>query len=137
MRYLLNLGLLCVILAACSNEQAPLVAENVLIKQPVADMRMSAGYLTLRNASDQQIRINHIESPDLESVEMHESVLENGISRMRAIPEILIPAGQSVTFEAGAMHLMMRHPVQTPDIVTLQFFNDQTMLLSISVTPET
>lgn len=131
----LSVGL-CLALTACSAEQAPLVVEDLVITRPMPGMRMSAGYMTLRNSSDEQIRINRIASPDFQSVEMHESVLDDGVSRMLALPGVVIPAGQSVTFEAGGKHLMIHHLPQTPGTVRLQFFNDEVLLLSINVTPE-
>ncbi|MGI9270683.1 MAG: copper chaperone PCu(A)C [Woeseiaceae bacterium] len=133
---LLLLSLTICVSAACSNDQPPLVAENVVITQPIPGMRMSAGYMTLHNSSDSQILINRIESPDLESVQMHETVLDDGISRMRPLPMVAIPAGQAVTFEAGGKHLMLRHLSQTPDTVRLQLFSDETLILSINVNPE-
>lgn len=136
LRHVCPIAWLCVALAACSADQAPLVAEDVVITRPMPGMRMSAGYMTLRNSSDEQIRIDRIESPDFSSIEMHESVLDDGISRMLALPVVVIPAGQSVTFEAGGKHLMIRHLPETPDSVRLQLFSDETLLLAIDVKPE-
>ncbi len=122
-------------LAACSARQAPLLAENVVLTRPMPGVGMGAGYLTLRNTSSQRIRIDNVSSPDLESVAMHESVLEDGIARMYELPEIVILPGRSVSFEAGGKHLMIRYPVDTHDTITLQFYSGKAMLLSIDVNP--
>ena len=127
---------LCIALGACSNEHAPLVAVDILIARPVPGVSMGAGYMTLRNPSGQSVRIDHIESPQLISVEMHESVHEDDVARMRALAELLIPAGQSVTFEPGGKHLMIRHPQPSPETITLQFFDDQKLLLEVNIRPE-
>jgi copper(I)-binding protein len=55
---------------------------------------------------------------------------------MRALPEILIPAGQSVRFQPGGKHLMIRHPVPSPESITLQFFDAKILLLEVNVRPE-
>jgi copper(I)-binding protein len=136
MKFRLHLVLLAVALVACSAEQAPLIADDVVITAAMPGVSMGAGYLTLRNTSDVPIRIDSVDSPQLVSVEMHESVLDDGIARMRALPELLIPAGQSVTFEAGGKHLMIRHPQPSPETVTLQFFDNGTLLLEVNVKPE-
>lgn len=123
-------------LAACSARQAPLLAEGVVLTRPIPGIGMGAGYLTLRNTSSQEIRIDKVSSPDLESVAMHESVLEDGISRMYELQEVNILPGQSVSFEAGGKHLMIQYPVDARDTVTLQFYSGTAMLLSINVKPE-
>lgn len=126
---------LCIFLAGCATEQAPLIAADVVITRPMPGTRMSAGYMTLRNTSDEEIRINRIASPDLASVEMHESVLEDGIARMFALSEVLIPAGRSLKFEAGGKHLMLRHLPQMPATIRLQLYADDALLLSVNVRP--
>jgi copper(I)-binding protein len=123
-------------LTACSVEQAPLLAEDVVVTRPLPGVRMGAGYLTLRNTTSQKIVISRVSSPDFESVKMHESVLEDGISRMYELQEVVILSGRSVTFEPGGKHLMMRHPVDTPARVTLQFYAGKAMILSLDVVPE-
>lgn len=122
--------------AACSTEQPPLVAGQLQIARPVGGMSMGAGYLALKNNSDQSIVITRVHSPDLESVEMHESIQEDGVSRMVKLPEVAIPPGQSVTFEPGAKHLMLRYPTAIPSRITLQFFAEETLMLSVGATIE-
>ena len=132
MRSLLLTALTCFV--ACSSEQPPLIADQVNITKPVPGVSMGAGYLTLRNTSDQIIAITQVSSPDLESVEMHESVLEDGVSRMYKLQEVAILPGGSTTFEPGAKHLMLRYPDELTDSVTLQFYAGETLLLSVDAT---
>ena len=95
---------------------------------------MGAAYLTLTNNSAQDITITRVFSPELESVEMHESILEDGVSRMVKLQQVDIAAQQSVTFERGAKHLMLRYPDDRPDQVTLRFFAEDALLLSVGAT---
>lgn len=131
---------LCVLalffLVACSTEQQPLLAEQLQIARPMPGMSMGAGYLTLRNNSEQQINISRVHSPELESVEMHESVLEDGVSRMIKLQEVVILAGQTISFEPGAKHLMLRYRATIPARITLQFYAQETLILSIGTTLE-
>ncbi len=94
-------------------------------------MRMSAGYFTLTNNTNRPIRITHVSSPQYGAVEMHETVIENDVARMREIPFIEIPARGSMTFERGGKHLMLMRPLEDGDEVTLDFHGD-TFLLSVS-----
>jgi hypothetical protein len=123
-------------LSACSVENTPLVATDIVVARPLPGVRIGAGYLSLTNATSQRILITKVMSPNFESVEMHESVLEDGISRMYKLGEVAILPGQTVHFEPGGMHLMLRNPLNFPDVVTLQFFAGDALLLSIDTTPE-
>ena len=124
-----------VLIAACSSERAPLVADDVAIKKPMPGMRMSAGYLTLQNNTDGTLTITRVVSPQFGSVEMHESVLEDGVARMVRLDELEIGAGEKVTFEPGGKHLMLMRPVADLDSVTLEFYAGEFLLLTVNVTP--
>ncbi|MDA0705279.1 MAG: copper chaperone PCu(A)C [Proteobacteria bacterium] len=123
--------LFCICLVGCTVDQPPLLVEDVVLTRPIPGVAMGAGYFTLRNTSNQSIRIDRISSPDLAAVAMHESVLEDGIARMYELQEIMLLPRSAVVFETGGKHLMMRYLETTPDIVTLQFFAGPAMLLSV------
>jgi copper(I)-binding protein len=124
------------IVVACSAERPPLLVDTLQIVRPVPGMSMGVAYLTLKNQSDQVIKITQIHSPELVSVEMHETTLEDGVSRMVKLPEVVILPGQSLNFEPGAKHLMLRYRAAIPTQVTLQFYAEETLLLTISATLE-
>ena len=136
----MKLRLLCLpvflFVLACSSERPPLLAEQLQMASPMPGMSMSAGYLTLTNNSDQQISITRVHSPELESVEMHESVLEDGISRMYKLQEVVILPGRSANFEPGGKHLMLRYGTTIPARITLQFYAEETLLLSVGASLE-
>ncbi len=120
------------LLTACSTNDAPLVAEDVVINAPRPAMRMSAGYLTLSNKSDAAITITGVTSPEFAAVEMHESILENGVSRMIELGELSIGAGATVAFEPGGKHLMLMGYRGESDTATLQFYTGDTLVLSVT-----
>jgi len=92
---------------------------------------MSAGYFALTNNTDDVITVSSVVSPEFESVEIHESLLENGVAKMRRIPELSIPARSTVTFEPGGKHLMLKRPVGNAAQVSLNFLSGDTLLLGI------
>lgn len=121
------------VLAACSDSTSPpVVASNIVVTAPAPGMRMAAAYLEIANHSGTSIRITGVTSPDYESVEMHESTIEEGVARMRAIPVLEIADGETATFERGGKHLMLMRPVGTPESVTLNFHSNDLLLLSVS-----
>ena len=126
--------LCCILLlaAACSAERPPLSASSVRLAAPMPGMDMGAAYLELENNSTQDIRITRVTSPQLDRVAQNESILENDISRMVRLAEVLIPAGESLIFAPGAKHLMVRYPANRTTPVTLNFFADSDLLLSVS-----
>jgi periplasmic copper chaperone A len=129
-----RIGVLLLLIAAlfaCTAGSAPLVASDIHISRPIPGTQTSAGYLTLTNNTDTAITITAVSSPEFSAVQMHESTLEDGISRMQVIAELTIAAGQSVRFAQGGKHLMLMRLLDDPDAVTLNFHSGDAIVLSI------
>ena len=124
---------IAILVAACSAERAPLVATDVIVKRPMPGMQMTAGYLTFSNNSSQAITLTHVMSPQFGAVEMHESVVEDGMARMYPLGDLTILAGTSVKFEPGGKHLMLMRPVDEFDSVMLEFYADEAVVLTLNV----
>lgn len=133
MRAILLVSMACALVACSAENKAPLVATDVVVYQSVPGSPMRAGYLTLTNNTSATISIDRIASPEFAQVEMHESLLEGGIAKMRALPILPITAGETVRFEKGGKHLMLMQPVDDFDSVTLQFYSNDTLLLDVVV----
>ncbi len=126
--------LLALALTACSSEPTPpLAVSDVELTKPMPGMSMSAGYLVLRNASSEATTITHVSSPQYGSVEMHETRIEDGVSRMRKLPEVVVEPGSNVVFERGGKHLMLMRPADDLSNVTLNFYSGDALLLSVAV----
>jgi len=122
----------CFLLVACSDDiLPPLVASNIEITAPIPGGKVSAGYFSLTNNTDGVIAISSVVSPEFESVEIHESLLENGVAKMRHVPELSIPANSTLTLERGGKHLMLMRPTGTSSQVTLNFLSGGTLLLGV------
>jgi hypothetical protein len=129
-----GLILLLVLVGACSADTQPaLIASDVTITQPIPGMAMSAGYLTLTNNTEETITITRVSSPSYASVELHETVVDDGIARMRALEKIEVPAGAKTTLAPGGKHLMLMQPTKVAaDSVSLQFYDGATLLLTVT-----
>jgi copper(I)-binding protein len=46
-------------------------------------------------------------TPVAAMAEVHQSAMDNGVMKMRAMPNVAIPAGQAVTFAPGGTHIML------------------------------
>jgi copper(I)-binding protein len=66
----------------------------------------AAAYLTITNAGEGD-RLLGAASPAARELQLHDHVLDGGMSRMVQLPEIALPAGATVRFEPGAKHVML------------------------------
>ena len=131
MRRLLMLAVIAAAASCDGQDGPPVVAANVVVTGPAAQAPMAAGYLDISNRSGAPVRITRVSSPEYESVEIHETVVEDDIARMRRIPALEIENGETVVFERGGKHLMLMNPVGTPGPITLNFYSDEVLLISV------
>src|SRR5690606_35945517 len=69
---------------------------------------VGAGFLTLVNRGGEDDRLTGARTPIAERVEIHTHRVEDGVMRMRPVEGgVALPAGGTVTFEPGGLHLMM------------------------------
>ena len=123
--------LLAMLLSACGTPEAPLVISELEITKPMPGMKMSAGFLVITNQTNETARITSVSSPQFEAVEIHETTIADGISRMRELEALEVPGRSSVVLERGGKHLMLMRPRDLQDTVTLQFFNGELPLLTV------
>jgi copper(I)-binding protein len=129
----LSIVLLLAIMLACSADKGPpLLATDVEVTPAIPGMSMRAGYLTLKNNSAEDIRITHVSSPQIRSVEIHETVIENDIAKMRKVAELIIPPGETLRFERGGLHLMLTEVDNETSEVSLSLHSDDQLLLTLN-----
>ena len=56
---------------------------------------------------------------------------------MRAVPELSIPAGETLVLQRGGKHLMLMRPTGTADAVTLEFYSDDALILTVEAAART
>lgn len=125
------LFVLALLLAACGAPEPPLVVTDLEITRPMPGMNMGAGFLVITNNTDEIYRITRVSSPQFEAVEIHETTTTDGVSRMRELDALVVPANSSVVLERGGKHLMLMRAHDLEDLVTLQFFSEDLPVLSV------
>lgn len=85
---------------------APVVSDAWVRRVPPA-ARMTAAYLDIHNPGPDPVVVIGADSPLFGMVEMHATVTVDGMSRMREQERVEIPAGETVSFEPGGLHLML------------------------------
>jgi periplasmic copper chaperone A len=81
------------------------------VRQVPPAARMTAGYLSIFNPGPEALVIVGAESPVFGSIEVHGTVMVDGVARMRHQESVTVPAGETVRFEPGGLHLMLMQPV--------------------------
>lgn len=112
--------------------------DNGWIKQlpPVVPMR--AGYMQISNTGKTPAEIVAMQSDAFESIEMHETMMEDGMMKMVQQHSIVIPAGASVELKPGGKHIMMINPtiaLQVGDKVDISvtFSDEKSQLIQLKV----
>ncbi len=66
----------------------------------------SAGFLGLKNNSDQDHAVVAVEGAVAKAVELHTHTMEDGIMHMSQVERVDVPAGQVVMLQPGGLHVM-------------------------------
>ena len=83
---------------------------------PLPGGSTGAAYFRLDNNSGAPIAIHGVESPQFGTVEFHETVLEDGVYRMRILEPPTVDPGESMVLREGGRHLMLMKPVNDPAV---------------------
>jgi copper(I)-binding protein len=67
----------------------------------------TAGYLTIRNEGSVPDHLDSVESEAAREVELHETLLEGDVMRMRRVESVSVPAGGAVELAPAGLHLML------------------------------
>lgn len=115
-----------------------LAVTSVVAAQPVTGER-AALYLTVqsRRRDDALVRVA---AEGAERAEIHRTVRDGGVMRMERVDSVPIPAGGTVRFEPGGLHIMLlglRRPLQAGDtiLVTFSFRVTGTVTVGAAVVP--
>lgn len=106
----LALLLLPTTLPARAQAPAP-TAGTITIEQPWARAAVQGGtggvFLTIRNSGQQADRLVSVTSPLPRATELHTTVRDGDVMRMRPVEAIEVPPGGSVTLRPGGLHVML------------------------------
>ena len=87
--------------------------------------RPSAAYFDLKNTGNESIALIGVRAENFIDMMLHETTVVDGISKMGMVDKVVLEAGESVSFEPKANHVMLtaasEEAVTVGDTVTLQF----------------
>lgn len=99
--------------------------------------RTSAAYVTITNRDGTDDRLVAASLPGATSVEIHTAGMENGVMRMRRLDGVDVPAGESIRFAPGGLHIMiigLEDPLVAGDMVPLTLVFEAAGQLTIQTT---
>lgn len=103
---------LSVIVSSISCAAPPLQVENPWIPEAPPVSTVLAGYVTLVNPGDNAATIEAVSSDAFERIEIHRTVMQQGMARMEPQDTLTIPAHDRVQLKPGGLHLMLIKPKQ-------------------------
>lgn len=82
-----------------------------------------AGYLAIWNGADLQANLEAVESNSFASVSIHNTIVSDGVARMRPVEGVIpIPGNSELLMQRGGLHLMLSGPaaaIQEGDTVDM------------------
>ncbi|XDZ66297.1 copper chaperone PCu(A)C [Alphaproteobacteria bacterium LSUCC0684] len=94
--------------AAETIEHGPLRLDDARIRMAVPGANVTAAYVTITNTGSQAEYLLGAETEIARRVEIHRMEMSGDVMRMRPLGEPLeIKPGETVTLEAGGLHLML------------------------------
>lgn len=112
------LALIVLVFSSCSQGPSNTTSNNNIdtedawIREAPPNASMLAGYVTITNNSDQERILTSAKSKQFKMVEIHKTIVEDGVAKMRRQDDLAIPAGGSLVLEPGSYHLMLMHPTE-------------------------
>jgi copper(I)-binding protein len=104
-----------VVLPACqpaADPAAQLSVTGAWARITPAATNVGAAYFTIINHTAEADTLLSVASPVAAQAELHRTITEDGIARMRPAGKVLVPARGSVKAEPGGLHVMLHQLVR-------------------------
>jgi hypothetical protein len=127
---------LLLIISGLCHAADSIIIRDLRIKEAPPGATVTAGYFEVDNLSGAPLELIEVSSEDFGSIEIHRTVLRDGIARMIRQESVTVPAASTVSFMPGDYHLMLfrsRKQFHAGDSVLLDFvFSDQTIISTVA-----
>lgn len=140
MKGIISVSCFVALTAFCSSAFASdfIMIQNAWIRSVPSNVKAMAAYMTITNTSNETRKLTAVSCKLFSKVEIHRTVMHEGITKMVLQKELIIPAGKSVSLEPGGYHLMLIDleavPREGDEVeMELQFDDGQTLRIKIPV----
>jgi copper(I)-binding protein len=76
------------------------------VRESIGAAKTAAGYLELHNHGQEVVTVTGISSKSADRTQLHTTVRDGDVMRMRQFESIPIPPGETVALQPGGMHIM-------------------------------
>ncbi|WP_444929529.1 copper chaperone PCu(A)C [Microbulbifer sp. SSSA002] len=110
MKKVLALAFLIAALAVSKNAYSMGIKAEGYVRETPPGAPMSAAFVSLHNTGEGSRVLTGVALPGIEqaSADLHTTVAERGVNRMRPLAQLTIAAGASVEMAPGGVHLMIK-----------------------------
>jgi len=84
-----------------------LAISHATVRAVLPGKTITAAFFTLANPSQMDCTLLSAKSPSAERIEFHTHQHQGDMVRMRALDQVKVPAGESLVFKSGGLHLML------------------------------
>lgn len=84
--------------------------DDAWVREAPPNVSMLAGYANITNNSDEDRTITSAKSDHFKMVEIHKTIVKDGVAKMRRQNNLIIRAGKTLELKPGSYHLMLMHP---------------------------
>ena len=128
-------GILAVVFLIGCTRPATITIEDAWVRQPPPGAGMTAGYARITNRTDSGIVITGARAQGYGLAEIHRTVIDNGVARMRHVEKLAVKPGEAVVLEPGGLHLMLMRPETAPgDSVAIELVLDDGSRIAFDAT---
>lgn len=119
-------------------DTAGITLEHVWARPSPGNATMGAAYLTVIGGGLPD-RLIGISSPAAAKTEVHETINDNGVLKMRAVPSMVLEPGKPVAFQPGGYHVMLmglKSPLKLGDSFPLTLTFEHAAPITVMTTVE-
>jgi copper(I)-binding protein len=85
------------------------------VREPIPGQDKTVGYFNVTNQGGRPVTLVGARADGVRAIEMHTTLHDDGMVRMRRLPEVVVTPGETVAFEPGGRHLMLFGVVGVPE----------------------
>lgn len=125
--WLLLCALLSTAVQALTLQVQTLQVRDAWIRELPPGQTVSAGYFTLVNDGGAPVTLVAASSPSAGRVEMHSHRSNGDAVRMEQLSRVEVPAGETLPFRPGGLHLMLidlKQPLRAGDTVAVTLLDE-------------
>jgi len=102
---------ICMVTLSVAHAETGIEINDAWVRSAPPSAKVMAGYMKITNHSQKTITVTNINSPQFKKVEVHRSVMHNGMMHMEKIEPLSLDSHQELILKPGSYHLMLIKPV--------------------------